>query len=76
LQDNGASKIDEYFLLGVNSYEENVIKSYIIGFANSSFSVDDNCPYNLVTSGLAGKAEQIENVQEYLNKVYECSKII
>jgi len=38
---------------------------------DSSFDVDDNYPYNLTTCGVAGTAEQIENVQECLNIVIQ-----
>ncbi|CAH1716986.1 unnamed protein product [Aphis gossypii] len=67
LEKIGLSKINAFVLLGVNIDVENVFKTYIIGFVDSSFSVDDNCPHNLNTCGLAGNADLIENVQEYLN---------
>lgn len=63
------SKIDEFVLLGVNINEENLFKTYVIGFMDSSFNVEDNCPHNLTTCGLAGSSDQIENVQEYLDNV-------
>lgn len=70
LQNNDSSKIDEFILLGVNVNEENVFKLYIIGFVDSNSNVDDNFPHNLTSCGFAGNAEQIENVEEYLNNVY------
>lgn len=60
LQHNNASKVNEFTLLGVNVEEENVFKSFVIGFVNSFFNVDDYCPYNLIFCGIAGKAEQID----------------
>lgn len=69
LQKNNPSKINEFTLLGVNVDEDNVFKSFVIGFVDSSLDVDDNYPYNLITCGVAGTAEQIENVQERLNIV-------
>lgn len=41
---------------------------------NSSFDVDDHCPYNLIVCGIAGKAEQIENIHGFFNNV--CSVLI
>lgn len=70
LEKNGLSKINAFVLLGVNINVENVLKTYIIGYVDSSFNVDDNCPYNLNTCGLAGNADLIENVQEYLDNVH------
>uniref|UniRef100_A0A2S2NF88 Ufm1-specific protease 2 n=1 Tax=Schizaphis graminum TaxID=13262 RepID=A0A2S2NF88_SCHGA len=67
LEKNGLSKINAFVLLGVNIVVENMLKTYIIGFVDSSFNVDDNCPYNLNTCGLAGNVDLIENVQEYLD---------
>jgi len=67
LQKNGASKIDEYILLGVSVDQANVFKSYVIGFVDSSIDVDENCPHNIDNLGVAGKTEQIENVQEYFS---------
>lgn len=69
LQHNNASKVNEFTLLGVNVEEENVFKSFVIGFVNSSFDVDDHCPYNLIFCGIAGKAEQIENIHGFFNNV-------
>lgn len=68
LQKNNASNINEFSLLGVNVDEENVFKSFIIGFVDSCFEIDDNYPYNLTTCGVAG-VKQIEDVQECLNNV-------
>lgn len=56
--------------MGINVNEKNVSKFYIIGFVDSSFNVDDNCPYNLIPYGLAGKAKRIEDVQQYFKTVY------
>ncbi|KAL4149101.1 hypothetical protein QTP88_003117 [Uroleucon formosanum] len=67
LEKSGLSKIDEFVLLGVNINEENLFKTYVIGYMDSSFNVEDNCPHNLTTCGLAGSSDLIENVQEYLN---------
>jgi len=64
------SKINEFVLLGVNINEENLFKTYVIGFVDSSFNVDDNCPHNLTTCGLAGNADLMENVQEDFNNVH------
>lgn len=69
LQHNNASKINEFTLLGVNVEEENVFKSFVIGFVNSSLDVYEYCPYNLIFCGIAGKAEQIENTHEFFNNV-------
>lgn len=70
LEKIGLSKINAFVLLGVNIDVENVFKTYIIGFVDSSYSVDDNCPHNLNIYGLAGNSDLIENVQEYLNNVH------
>lgn len=70
MQKIGASKIDEFVLLGVKENEKNILRSYIIGFVNSSINVDDNCPFNVTPCGVAGRSEKIENVQEYFNNVY------
>lgn len=76
LQKQEASNIVEFDLLGVNIDEGNVFKTYILGVANPSFNIDDNCPYNLVTCGVAGAAEQVEDVHSYMNNVrptvFEC----
>lgn len=71
MQKIGASKINEFVLLGVKEIEKNILRSYIIGFVNTSYNIDDNCPHNLTPCGVAGRSEQIENVQEYFNNVYQ-----
>lgn len=70
LQKRNTAKINEFTLLGVNYSEKNVFNSYIIGFVDSSFDVNDNCPHNLNTCGIAGKAKQIESVQDSLKNVF------
>lgn len=70
MQKIGATEIDEFVLLGINESKEDVLRSYIVGFVNSSFNVDDNCPHNLTTCGVAGRSDQIENVKEYLDNVH------
>lgn len=57
--------------MGINAYEKNISKYYIVGFVDSSFNVDDNCPHNLIPCGIAGEAKQIEDVQQYVKVVYE-----
>lgn len=68
-QNSGTSKIDQFILLGVKIDEKNVLKTCIISFVDSSFNVDDNCPHNLTICGIAGKADQIVNVEDHLNNV-------
>lgn len=72
MQKNCTSKIDEFALLGVNVDEGTALKSYVLGFVDSSVDVDEYCPHNVIACGVAGKAERIENVQEYFNNNGVC----
>lgn len=62
------TKVNECILLGT-FVNDNVLKAYIIGFADSSFNVDENCPHNLIPVGIAGVIEENEDVQVYFTNV-------
>lgn len=63
------TKVNECILLGTFVNDDNVLKAYIIGFADSSLNVDDNCPHNLIPVGIAGVIEEGEDVQVYFTNV-------
>lgn len=69
MEKNHTTKVNECILLGINVNNDTGLKSYVIGFADSSFNVDDNCPHNLIPVGVAGVIKNNEDLQDYFTNV-------